>query len=69
MVVGENPCFSDIALRRKAYVRTFRSFVTIENALREFAVPFTIIRPNYFMQNDASLKDPLTKAGVYPMPL
>jgi uncharacterized protein YbjT (DUF2867 family) len=47
----------------------FASKLAIENALREFAVPFTIIRPNYFMQNDASLKDPLTKAGVYPMPL
>ena len=31
--------------------------------------PFTVIRPNYFTQNDASLKDPLTKAGIYPMPL
>jgi uncharacterized protein YbjT (DUF2867 family) len=37
--------------------------------LREFDVPFTIMRPNYFFQNDASLKDPLTKAGLYPMPL
>ena len=47
----------------------FASKLAIENALREFAVLFTIIRPNYFMQNDASLKDPLTTAGIYPMPL
>jgi uncharacterized protein YbjT (DUF2867 family) len=47
----------------------FASKLAIESALREFDVPFTIIRPNYFFQNDASLKDPLTKAGVYPMPL
>ncbi len=47
----------------------FASKLTIESALREFDVPFTIIRPNYFFQNDESLKDPLTKAGVYPMPL
>ena len=47
----------------------FASKFTIESALREFDVPFTIIRPNYFFQNDESLKDPLTKAGVYPMPL
>jgi uncharacterized protein YbjT (DUF2867 family) len=47
----------------------FASKLAIESALREFDVPFTVIRPNYFMQNDASLKDPLTKAGVYPMPL
>ena len=47
----------------------FASKLAIESALREFDVPFTVIRPNYFFQNDASLKDPLTKAGVYPMPL
>jgi len=47
----------------------FASKLAIESALREFDVPFTIIRPNYFFQNDASLKDPMTKAGIYPMPL
>jgi uncharacterized protein YbjT (DUF2867 family) len=47
----------------------FASKLAIENAWREFDLPFTIIRPNYFFQNDETLKDPLTKAGVYPMPL
>jgi uncharacterized protein YbjT (DUF2867 family) len=47
----------------------FASKLAIESAIQEFDVPFTIIRPNYFMQNDASLKEPLTKAGIYPMPL
>ncbi len=47
----------------------FASKLAIESALREFDLPFTIIRPNYFFQNDESLKDPLTKADVYPMPL
>jgi uncharacterized protein YbjT (DUF2867 family) len=47
----------------------FASKLAIESALREFDVPFTVIRPNYFFQNDASLKDPLTKAGIYPMPI
>src|SRR3984957_19189847 len=47
----------------------FASKLAIESALHEFDVPFTIIRPNYFFQNDASLKDPLTKADIYPMPL
>jgi uncharacterized protein YbjT (DUF2867 family) len=46
----------------------FASKLAIESAIHEFDVPFTI-RPNYFMQNDASLKEPLTKAGIYPMPL
>lgn len=47
----------------------FASKVVIEAALRHFDVPFTIIRPNYFFQNDLSLKDALTGAGLYPMPL
>ncbi|MGA2741179.1 MAG: NmrA family NAD(P)-binding protein [Bryobacteraceae bacterium] len=47
----------------------FASKLAIENALREFDVPFTVIRPNYFFQNDATLRDPLTKAGIYPIPL
>ena len=47
----------------------FASKLAIESALREFDVPFTILRPNYFNQNDATLKDALTKGGIYPMPL
>jgi uncharacterized protein YbjT (DUF2867 family) len=47
----------------------FASKLALETALREFDVPFTIIRPNYFFQNDATLQEPLTKAGIYPMPL
>ena len=47
----------------------FASKLAIESALRQFDLPFTIIRPNYFFQNDASLKDALTGSSVYPMPL
>jgi uncharacterized protein YbjT (DUF2867 family) len=47
----------------------FASKLAIENALREFDVPFTVIRHNYFFQNDATLKDALTKAAIYPVPL
>ncbi len=47
----------------------FAPKVAIKAALKAFDVPFTIIRPNYFVQNDARLKDALTKAGTYPMPL
>jgi uncharacterized protein YbjT (DUF2867 family) len=47
----------------------FASKLAIESALKEFDVPFTIFRPNYFAQNDATLKDALTKGGIYPMPL
>ncbi len=47
----------------------FASKLAVESALREFDLPYTIIRPNYFFQNDESLREPLTKAGIYPMPL
>src|ERR1700691_2428435 len=47
----------------------FASKFAIESAIREFDVPFTIIRPHYFFQNDASFKDILTKLSVYPNPL
>jgi uncharacterized protein YbjT (DUF2867 family) len=47
----------------------FASKLAMESALHEFNLPFTIIRPNYFFQNDVSLKDALMKAGMYPMPL
>jgi uncharacterized protein YbjT (DUF2867 family) len=47
----------------------FASKLAIESALHEFNLPFTIIRPNYFYQNDLSLKDALMNAGMYPMPL
>jgi uncharacterized protein YbjT (DUF2867 family) len=60
---------SVFAVGRFKDVPHFASKLAIENALREFDVPFTIIRPNYFYQNDVNVKDALTKAGVYPMPL
>ena len=47
----------------------FASKLAVEGALREFGVPFTILRPGYYIQNDLGLKDALTKAGMYPMPL
>jgi uncharacterized protein YbjT (DUF2867 family) len=47
----------------------FASKLAIEGAIREFDVPFTIIRPNYFFQNDVSFKDILDKMSVYPNPL
>ncbi len=47
----------------------FASKLAVENALREFGVPYTILRPSYYMQNDAMLKDALMGAGIYPMPI
>ena len=50
-------------------VAHFAAKFAIEEALKEFDVPFTIIRPGWFFQNDKSVKDVLLKAGVYPTPL
>jgi len=41
----------------------------IESALREFDSAFHDQPPNYFFQNNGSLKEPLTEAGIYPMPV
>jgi uncharacterized protein YbjT (DUF2867 family) len=60
---------SVFAAERFKDVPHFAAKLAIESALKEFALPFTILRPNYFFQNDAGLEEPLTKAGVYPMPL
>lgn len=47
----------------------FAAKLAIENALREDHIDFTILRPNYFFQNDASFKDVFTNKGIYPNPL
>ncbi len=47
----------------------FASKLAVESALREFGVPYTILRPGYYIQNDVNLKDALTGAGIYPMPI
>jgi uncharacterized protein YbjT (DUF2867 family) len=46
----------------------FASKLAIETALRTFDVPWTVIRPNYFVQNDATLRDAI-QSGIYPTPL
>jgi uncharacterized protein YbjT (DUF2867 family) len=47
----------------------FASKLTVENALKGFSVPYTILRPGYFIQNDGNLKGALTGPGIYPMPI
>lgn len=52
---------------RFADVPHFTVKYTIERAIEQFDFPATVLRPSYFMQNDAGLKAPLTEYGVYPM--
>jgi uncharacterized protein YbjT (DUF2867 family) len=47
----------------------FASKLAVENALREFGVPYTILRPGYYIQNDALLTGALLGPSIYPMPI
>jgi uncharacterized protein YbjT (DUF2867 family) len=47
----------------------FASKWCLEQSLLDSGVPHTVIRPNYFHQNDAALKGVISGKGVYPMPL
>ena len=47
----------------------FAAKATIEAALKAYDVPYTIIRPNYFHQNDEALQEALLGPGIYPTPL
>jgi uncharacterized protein YbjT (DUF2867 family) len=47
----------------------FASKVEIARGLEGSGIPFTVIEPNSFYQNDVRFKQPLTEFGVYPNPL
>ena len=47
----------------------FASKIAIEQALKDSEVPYTIIRPNSFYQNDLWLKDAILQYHVYPQPM
>jgi uncharacterized protein YbjT (DUF2867 family) len=40
----------------------------IEEAIRAGGIPYTILRPAYFAQNESSFKSELIGPGVYPIP-
>jgi uncharacterized protein YbjT (DUF2867 family) len=52
-----------------ADVPHFASKNTVENMIDALALPATVLRPAYFIQNDLHQKDVLTTAGVYAMPI
>jgi uncharacterized protein YbjT (DUF2867 family) len=47
----------------------FGAKLPVEIAIQASKIPFTILRPNNFYQNDAWLRDALTQYGVYPQPI
>jgi len=46
----------------------FAAKSAVEEAIRLGGVPYTILRPGYFAQNERRLKAVLTGHGVYPIP-
>lgn len=54
---------------RAPWLPHFGSKVGIEEGLKRSGLPFTILRPSNFYQNDAWFKDVILQHGVYPQPL
>jgi uncharacterized protein YbjT (DUF2867 family) len=47
----------------------FRSKIEIEGAIKGTGIPFVVVRPNNFFQNDLWLREALAGHGVYPQPI
>lgn len=47
----------------------FGAKIPVEAAVRKSGIPFTILRPNNFYQNDLWFREALLQHGVYPQPL
>ncbi len=50
-------------------VSHFTSKHAVERMIERMDLPATVLRPSYFFQNDASFRDPLTRAGLYVAPI
>lgn len=47
----------------------FGSKLPVETAVKASGIPYTILRPNNFYQNDYWYEDTMTNYGVYPQPI
>jgi uncharacterized protein YbjT (DUF2867 family) len=47
----------------------FTGKYAIERMIEHTGIAATILRPAYFIQNDANLKEAILRHGVYPMPI
>lgn len=54
---------------KAAWLPHFGGKVGVEEAIKRSGIPFTILRPNNFYQNDNWFKDVLLQHGVYPQPI
>lgn len=53
---------------RLPYLPHFGSKLAVEHAVRGSGIPFTILRPSHFFQNDYMTKDAI-RGGFYPQPI
>ena len=51
------------------HIPHFSSKLAVEDALRDADVPYTILRPNNFFQNDLWSREALVDHGIYPQPI
>jgi uncharacterized protein YbjT (DUF2867 family) len=47
----------------------FTSKYTVERMIETLGIPATILRPAYFMQNEAMVQEAIQNYGIYPMPI
>ena len=51
------------------HIPHFASKVAVEWALRDSGIPYTILQPNNFYQNDFWFQEAMLEHGVYPQPI
>lgn len=61
--------FSVLKAESSSDVPHFAGKFAAERMLAERGMAATVLRPAYFMQNDAHLRQPIAEQGVYPMPV
>jgi uncharacterized protein YbjT (DUF2867 family) len=56
-------------LEQALHLPHFGSKLPIETVVKASGLPYTILRPNNFFQNDYWFKDAMLKYGIYPQPI
>lgn len=51
------------------HVPHFKTKLEIIEGLRSSGIPYTVLSPNNFFQNDLGLQEPITRYGVYAAPI
>jgi uncharacterized protein YbjT (DUF2867 family) len=60
---------SVLNLEKAVYLPHFGSKLPIETVVKTSGIPYTILRPNNFFQNDYWFKDAMIEYGIYPQPI